>query len=391
MSLSEYRRKRNFRVTSEPRGKARARRSKLSFVVQKHAASHLHYDFRLEVDGVLKSWAVPKGPSLDPSQKRLAMQVEDHPLEYGDFEGVIPQGEYGGGTVMLWDRGTWEPLADAATGLRDGHLKFTLHGEKLRGGWMLVRRGGKHATADERHWFLFKERDEFAEPGVDVATELPLSVATGRDLDAIAAQADRVWGPQGKVPQTAAKKTPAAKSKVATGAKAAGKTRPVEKANRRRKKKSALAGRGSSITSEKDADTVRQLLARPEVKPATLPRQIKPELATLVKDAPAGDEWLHEIKFDGYRMFCRIDDSSVSSSAATIRIGRASFRSWPRRPCCCRSRLHSLMERSSPWIRMARAAFSACRTSFDGRHGRAVVLRVRYIASGRPRRDRAAA
>src|SRR6478752_5791069 len=140
MALEEYRRKRDFKKTPEPTGVVKKRQGReLFFCVQKHLASHLHYDFRLEHDGVLLSWAVPKGPSLDPSVKRLAMHVEDHPVEYGSFEGIIPQGEYGGGTVMLWDRGTWEPIGDARDGYRKGRLKFTLHGEKLRGGWMLVR------------------------------------------------------------------------------------------------------------------------------------------------------------------------------------------------------------------------------------------------------------
>ena len=144
----------------------------LAFVVQKHAASHLHYDFRLELDGVLKSWAVPKGPSLDPATKRLAMRVEDHPLEYGDFEGIIPQGEYGGGTVLLWDQGTWEPMGEGKKGFRDGSLKFLLHGEKLQGGWMLVRKGGKRGDPEERHWFLFK-KGKFAKPTVDVRHDAP--------------------------------------------------------------------------------------------------------------------------------------------------------------------------------------------------------------------------
>src|SRR5438552_2440161 len=130
MGLTEYKRKRHFQSTPEPAGK-KSRTAGRSFVVQKHAASHLHYDFRLELDGVLKSWAVPKGPSLDPAVKRLAMHVEDHPVEYGSFEGIIPQGQYGGGTVMLWDRGDWEPIGDAAEGYRKGRLKFRLHGEKL--------------------------------------------------------------------------------------------------------------------------------------------------------------------------------------------------------------------------------------------------------------------
>jgi bifunctional non-homologous end joining protein LigD len=200
MGLREYERKRDFARTSEPRGKQAAARSGGIFVVQKHDASHLHYDFRLELDGVLKSWAVPKGPDLDPSTKRLAMQVEDHPIEYANVEGIIPQGEYGGGTVLLWDRGTWQPLGDARKGYREGHLKFVLRGEKLRGAWMLVRRGGKHAASDERHWFLFKERDEFASSNAkkSITEAKPLSVATHRDLAEIAADADRVWGTNGE-------------------------------------------------------------------------------------------------------------------------------------------------------------------------------------------------
>ncbi|MBX9790890.1 MAG: non-homologous end-joining DNA ligase [Pirellulales bacterium] len=199
MSLSEYRRKRDFRVTPEPRGVKAAGTKRARFVVQKHAASHLHYDFRLELDGVLKSWAVPKGPSLDPAEKRLSVQVEDHPLEYVDFEGVIPEGEYGGGTVMLWDRGFWKPTTDPRELYTKGSLKFVLLGEKLKGAWMLVRRGGRRAAAGERVWFLFKERDEFARSGESITETRPLSVATGRDLEEIAAQADRVWGAKGVV------------------------------------------------------------------------------------------------------------------------------------------------------------------------------------------------
>src|SRR5689334_21059390 len=141
MSLSEYQRKRRFNRTPEPAGKLGSAEGR-SFVIQKHDARHLHYDFRLELDGVLKSWAVPKGPSLDPTIKRLAMHVEDHPIEYGSFEGIIPQGEYGGGTVMLWDKGTWAPLGDPPKDYEKGRLKFKLNGQKLRGNWMLVRTGG---------------------------------------------------------------------------------------------------------------------------------------------------------------------------------------------------------------------------------------------------------
>src|SRR5678816_252478 len=159
MALDTYWAKRDFGLTPEPRGKPDKRKSPgWSFVVQKHAASHMHYDFRLELDGVLLSWAVPKGPSLDPADKRLAMQTEDHPIEYGGFEGIIPKGQYGGGTVMLWDRGTWTPQGDPREGLRKGRLKFTLEGEKLSGGWNLVRTRGTRDDGknDGRAWLLIK-------------------------------------------------------------------------------------------------------------------------------------------------------------------------------------------------------------------------------------------
>src|SRR5688572_22376339 len=163
-SLQTYRQKRDFARTKEPRGRKR-QGSGRDFVVQKHAARALHYDFRLEHEGVLLSWAVPKGPSLDPGVKRLAMQTEDHPVDYGDFEGVIPQGEYGGGTVIVWDRGTWEPEGDARAMYEKGHLNFKLHGEKLKGSYHLVRTGGRK-TKDGRHgWLLIKSRDDEAEPG----------------------------------------------------------------------------------------------------------------------------------------------------------------------------------------------------------------------------------
>src|SRR5262245_35321707 len=153
MGLREYSRKRHFQRTPEPPAK-RASQEGRSFVIQKHRARNLHYDFRLELEGVLKSWAVPKGPSIDPAVKRLAMPVEDHPVAYCNFEGIIPEGEYGAGTVMLWDRGDWEPIGSPHEGYRNGKLKFKLHGEKLRGGWVLVRTGQRTQYAEPRRWLL---------------------------------------------------------------------------------------------------------------------------------------------------------------------------------------------------------------------------------------------
>lgn len=187
--LTEYRRKRDFNKTSEPAGKPRkGRQRQLRFVVQKHAASHLHFDFRLELDGAMKSWAVPKGPSYDPSVKRLAMQVEDHPIEYNQFEGTIPQGEYGGGTVMIWDRGTYTAEDGGGTDtLRDayarGDLKIRLDGERLRGGWVLVRM----KQPGRPQWLLIKHRDEFATSTYDVVAKERTSVVTRRTMEQIAA------------------------------------------------------------------------------------------------------------------------------------------------------------------------------------------------------------
>ena len=188
-SLKKYQSKRNFDVTPEPTGntaKRRASQKALAYVIQKHQASHLHYDFRLEWNGVLLSWAVPKGPSLDPSVKRLAAQVEDHPVEYGDFEGTIPEGEYGGGTVMFWDRGTWTPEdPDVDAALRKGELKFELHGKKLKGSWVLVRTKTGYGGSRKPQWLLIKHRDEFACTD-DLATEKPRSVKSNRLLAEIA-------------------------------------------------------------------------------------------------------------------------------------------------------------------------------------------------------------
>ena len=275
MPLREYARKRDFARTPEPRGRPAARRSAAPlFVVQKHAASRLHWDFRLELDGVLKSWAVPKGPSLDPADKRLAMHVEDHPLEYGDFEGVIPAGEYGGGTVMLWDRGTWTPVSDPHQGYRAGTLKFRLTGKRLRGGWALVRMRGRDARDGERTWLLIKEKDAEAKPGWDAATieGKATRVASGRTMERIAAARARVWHSNRSPAAPPPREAP-----------------PLTRAAKLRRAPAATPGR----------------------KAVALPRFVPPQLATLVTEPPAGDEWLHEMKFDGYRILARLERGRV--------------------------------------------------------------------------------
>ena len=200
MALEEYRKKRDFKKTPEPEGKVVKKKSKeLFFCVQKHLASHLHYDFRLEHNGVLLSWAVPKGPSLNPKDKRLAMHVEDHPYDYGEFEGVIPEG-YGAGIVMLWDEGTWTPeVEDVDAALKKGDLKFTLDGYKLKGSWVLVRTRawGKNAKDDGRSWLLIKHRDEWA-GDVDITTFAPKSVKSEGDFeDILASESPAIWKSKG--------------------------------------------------------------------------------------------------------------------------------------------------------------------------------------------------
>ncbi len=242
-SLGEYKRKRDFKKTAEPEGGGTSRRPKrgLQFVVQKHAASHLHFDFRLELDGVMKSWAVPKGPSYDPSVRRLAMEVEDHPMEYNTFEGTIPKGQYGGGTVMLWDRGTYEPEGGGGVdALRDGYergdLKIVLHGKRLRGGWVLVR---MRRPGERPQWLLIKHRDEFADPAYDVVGEVDTSVATRRTMEQIAGGRSRVWQ-SNRDDATADEASPKPTPKSASRAK----TRPTSRATAtRRRKRSARADR----------------------------------------------------------------------------------------------------------------------------------------------------
>ncbi|MBW8721695.1 MAG: non-homologous end-joining DNA ligase, partial [Polaromonas sp.] len=269
--LKNYRAKRDFARTPEPaRGGARSDKA-LTFVIQKHDASRLHYDFRLELQGTLKSWAVPKGPSLDPSVKRMGVHVEDHPISYAGFEGSIPAKQYGAGDVIVWDRGLWTPLGDPVKGLKSGKLKFELHGEKLKGGWTLVR---MHGRGDESHepWLLIKEHDEYAraEKEFDVLKALPNSVLSGKPLPR-----DATAGTAG----TAVKKALAPPAK-----KPAAKARP----------KQADAGIPEGATKAK------------------LPETLAPQLATLVTRPPADREgWVYEIKYDGYRLLARIDGKSV--------------------------------------------------------------------------------
>ncbi|WP_122281076.1 DNA ligase D [Pseudomonas syringae] len=264
---SEYTRKRNFAITSEPaeskrKGKSSSKAKALGFVIQKHDARNLHYDFRLELDGTLKSWAVPKGPSLDPRQKRLAVHVEDHPLDYADFEGSIPKGQYGGGDVIVWDRGVWQPHGDPQKTYEEGKLKFTLVGEKLSGDWALVRTRLTGSGSKEQ-WLLIKEKDSIARPAAeyDITREQPQSVISGAHVGA-------------------------------------GRAAPAKpKASAANEKAKAGAAKPARKPAQKKSKTV-------------FPETLSPQLATLVDAPPAGD-WLYEIKFDGYRILTRIQGDEV--------------------------------------------------------------------------------
>jgi bifunctional non-homologous end joining protein LigD len=202
--LATYKAKRDFAKTPEP-GAKRARKKGNSFVIQKHAARRTHFDFRLEHDGVLKSWAVTKGPSLDPTQKRLAVMTEDHPLEYGKFEGVIPKGEYGGGPVMIWDRGTWEPLGDPDEGLAKGDLKFRLRGDRLNGDFVLVRMKPKPGDRGRENWLLIKKRDDYAGDGEEPTPDYDTSVKSGLTMDEIATGDVPVWSSKAEKKSATAK------------------------------------------------------------------------------------------------------------------------------------------------------------------------------------------
>ena len=305
--LARYRSMRDFHVTAEPSGgsRAKAEGSALPFVIQKHAATRLHYDFRLGLHGVLKSWAVTKGPSYVTSDKRLAVEVEDHPMEYGGFEGTIPKGQYGGGTVMLWDEGTWEPVGDPDAGLAKGDLKFILHGKKMQGKWVLVRMGGKAAQEAKPNWLLIKEHDEYEQTAADqpVVDRLPNSVITKRDLDAIARDEDHVW--QSNRPEADAPANKAAARKAAVKAAAA----------------SPVVAKPGPATAAAAAFAPGDLPGRKEDLPAFIP----PQLASEATTPPVGEQWLHELKLDGYRIQAHID------KAGKVRLFTRSGLDWTHR------------------------------------------------------------
>jgi len=285
--LSRYREMRDFTTTPEPTGVRQEPGLDLRFVIQKHAARRLHYDLRLELDGVYKSWAVAKGPSLDPHIKRLAVHVEDHPIDYGDFEGIIPKGEYGGGTVMIWDRGFWRAEGDPAKGYAKGHLAFELDGEKLHGRWHLVRTKPRPGDKKEQ-WLLFKSEDEFAHPNVqeDILETAPDSVATHRTIDEIAGEQSAVWSSAGGLVR--GDLSPTQDSSPNGSQKPA---RPRQERSKPRNDPSPSSIKGA--------------------KKAAFPGFVEPCLALLTEKPPAGDGWLHEIKFDGYRLMASLDGKRI--------------------------------------------------------------------------------
>ena len=287
--LSTYRKKRDFGKTEEPSGDVKVAPSgQRRFVIQKHDATRLHYDLRLEFDGVFKSWAVTRGPSLDPGDKRLAVEVEDHPLDYGDFEGTIPDDQYGGGTVMLWDRGTWES-DDPDRGFKKGDLKFVLHGDKLHGSWVLVRMKGDRYGGKRTNWLLIKHRDAFVREGeANAILEDDRSVASGRTMTQIAQG-------EGKAP------TPFMLT-ATTKADAVWQSNRGDAADARARRKTVAL---RAPPEKKTRATAKR--AKP-TKADAVPGFVAPQLCTLVERPPSGEGWCHEIKFDGYRVQLRVAD-----------------------------------------------------------------------------------
>jgi len=348
--LAKYRAKRDFSKTAEPSGDAAVKKAKgLRFVIQKHAASHLHYDLRLELDGVFKSWAVTKGPSLDPCDKRLAVEVEDHPLDYGDFEGTIPKGQYGGGTVMLWDRGFWN-CDDPQKAYRKGKLDFTLEGEKLHGGWILTRmrnREGEKRT----NWLLIKHRDAFAREGrKNTVLDEDASVASGRSMDDIAAGKGR--GPRAFI--TGNRSRASAKAEWTSH-------RAASNGSAAKKRSRPLAARSKRSSAKKTSRTKR-------ATDGDMPAFVPPQLCTSVERPPTGGGWVHEIKFDGYRIQMRVENGAVTLKTRkgldwTAKFGSAIPRAARELPdCLIDGEIVALDHRGSPDFAGLQAALSEGKT-----------------------------
>src|ERR1035441_9632042 len=314
--LARYRSMRDFHITAEPSGSGSKSTAKtkaaaqLPFVVQKHAASHLHYDFRLGWNGVLKSWAVAKGPSYVVADKRLAVQVEDHPMEYGGFEGVIPKGQYGGGTVVIWDQGTWEPqpaFPDVDAGLRSGSLKFILHGAKLKGKWALIRMHGRSGGSESKpNWLLIKEHDDFERPpsAPSITDAEPNSVVTGRSIDQIARSEDHVWNSKD--------------------------TRSGNQAWYRQESKSPPSlGAPSQAASSPEVGVSSATLNK--LPRASQPAFVPPELAQPAESPPAAAGWLHELKLDGYRIQARKSGASAGGNGKPVQLLTRTGLDWTHR------------------------------------------------------------
>jgi len=334
MPLEEYKRKRRFAETPEPPGKVE-KKSQHRFVVQKHRATRLHYDFRLEMDGVLKSWAVPKGPSLDPADKRLAMQVEDHPVSYFDFEGIIPEGNYGAGTVMVWDVGTWEPLspvpvkgkfvpatdAEAAAMLQKGDFKFRLRGKRLKGDFVLIHMKGRRPGSKGTEWLLIKKQDEYAVPGFNIE-QYDTSVLTGRTMREIGGdKASAEWESDrpasrgkakapwladtlAKLDREKRKKASTTKEAAAAGVKKNEKTKAITTAKNSVRNPEATTEKRNSPASSLSSvlESLQGAVKR------SMPTAIHPMLATSVDKPFDSPEWLFEIKWDGYRAVCFLEN-----------------------------------------------------------------------------------
>ncbi len=321
--LQTYRAKRDFAQTREPRGSTKTKKATAKghrYVIQKHDATRLHYDLRLELDGVMLSWAVTRGPSLVPGEKRLAVHVEDHPVEYNKFEGTIPKGQYGGGTVMVWDQGSWIPEGDPHKGMKKGHLDFRLEGEKLQGRWHLVRMRKRPGERQEP-WLLIKSDDEFARSGrdPDILEEQPLSVVSGRSIPEIAAASERVWHSN-----RAADDQPEAKGKRKTTANAAKTKAPKRAAGakaRTARRETTSSGKGGKAGKAKkakmDRDWAAELAAVAGARQRALPDFVPPCLASLSDAAPDSGDYVHEIKFDGYRMQMRVAAGAVALKTRT--------------------------------------------------------------------------